>query len=73
MSVSAEGTGTRTCFDPRRYHESVTGERGEVAERPPVCLYLEVTNRCNLLCIAARAPDQARATRSTSSIRPPKS
>ena len=50
MSVSAEGTGTRTCFDPRRYHESVTGERGEVAARPPICLYLEVTNRCNLLC-----------------------
>jgi MoaA/NifB/PqqE/SkfB family radical SAM enzyme len=37
-------------FDPRRYHESVTGARTEVAERPPVCLYLEVTNRCNLLC-----------------------
>ena len=37
-------------FDPRRYHESVTGERTEVARRPPVCLYLEVTNRCNLLC-----------------------
>jgi len=50
MSVSAEGTGTRTCFDPRRYHDSVTGERGEVAARPPICLYLEVTNRCNLLC-----------------------
>ena len=26
------------------------GERTEVAIRPPVCLYLEVTNRCNLLC-----------------------
>src|ERR1700747_400824 len=37
-------------FYPRRYHESVTGARTEVAERPPVCLYLEVTNRCNLLC-----------------------
>src|ERR1700751_284601 len=37
-------------FDPRRYHESVAAERTEVAERPPVCLYLEVTNRCNLLC-----------------------
>ena len=24
--------------------------RDSVAERPPVCLYLEVTNRCNLLC-----------------------
>ena len=37
-------------IDPRRYHESVQGERTEVAVRPPVCLYLEVTNRCNLLC-----------------------
>jgi MoaA/NifB/PqqE/SkfB family radical SAM enzyme len=36
--------------DPRRYHESVQGERAHVAVRPPVCLYLEVTNRCNLLC-----------------------
>ncbi len=36
--------------DPRRYHESVRGERAAVGARPPVCLYLEVTNRCNLLC-----------------------
>ena len=35
--------------DPRRYHESVEA-RDTVAARPPVCLYLEVTNRCNLLC-----------------------
>lgn len=39
-----------TRVDPRRYHESVRGERTEMADRPPVCLYLEVTNRCNLLC-----------------------
>ena len=25
-------------------------ERSRVAEAPPVCVYLEVTNRCNLLC-----------------------
>jgi len=50
MSPSGEGPGTRASFDPRRYHESVTGERTEVAQRPPVCVYLEVTNRCNLLC-----------------------
>jgi MoaA/NifB/PqqE/SkfB family radical SAM enzyme len=50
MSLSGETPGTRTPFDPRRYHEQVAGERTEVAERPPVCLYLEVTNRCNLLC-----------------------
>jgi len=35
--------------DPRRYHEAVQ-EREFIAARPPVCLYLEVTNRCNLLC-----------------------
>jgi MoaA/NifB/PqqE/SkfB family radical SAM enzyme len=50
MSRSSEAPATRAPFDPRRYHEQVTGERTEVAERPPVCLYLEVTNRCNLLC-----------------------
>jgi MoaA/NifB/PqqE/SkfB family radical SAM enzyme len=36
--------------DPRRYFESVARERGEVAKRDPVCLYLETTNRCNLPC-----------------------
>jgi MoaA/NifB/PqqE/SkfB family radical SAM enzyme len=36
-------------LDPRRYFEAVTA-RDTVAEAPPVCLYLEVTNRCNLLC-----------------------
>lgn len=50
MSLSREKPGTQAPVDPRRYHESVTGERTEVALHPPVCLYLEVTNRCNLLC-----------------------
>ena len=36
--------------DPRRYFESVARERGDVAKRDPVCLYLETTNRCNLPC-----------------------
>ncbi|HEV7267991.1 MAG TPA: radical SAM protein [Falsiroseomonas sp.] len=36
-------------IDPRRYHEAVSPE-GPVAKAPPVCLYLETTNRCNLLC-----------------------
>jgi MoaA/NifB/PqqE/SkfB family radical SAM enzyme len=36
--------------DPRRYHEAVDPELAPIAARPPVCLYLEVTNRCNLLC-----------------------
>jgi MoaA/NifB/PqqE/SkfB family radical SAM enzyme len=33
-----------------RYFEAVSARRAKVAEAPPVCLYLEVTNRCNLLC-----------------------
>ena len=36
--------------DPRRYFESATGKRTAATARPPVCLYLETTNRCNLLC-----------------------
>jgi MoaA/NifB/PqqE/SkfB family radical SAM enzyme len=39
-----------TLKDPRRYFEEVGPAREGTAERPPVCLYLEVTNRCNLLC-----------------------
>ena len=35
--------------DPRRYFETVT-DRAPQAAALPVCLYLEVTNRCNLLC-----------------------
>ena len=35
--------------DPRRYFEAVQTRETEAAA-PPVCLYLEVTNRCNLLC-----------------------
>ncbi len=36
-------------LDPRRYFEQVS-VRGAEAVAPPVCVYLEVTNRCNLLC-----------------------
>jgi MoaA/NifB/PqqE/SkfB family radical SAM enzyme len=40
---------TRRAVDPRRYFENVrTGS--DVPENDPVCLYLETTNRCNLLC-----------------------
>ena len=39
-----------TRVDPRRYFEQVAAERDTVAAAEPVCLYLEVTNRCNLLC-----------------------
>lgn len=40
----------KTLVDPRRYFEQT--ERRSSQERPtkPVCLYLETTNRCNLLC-----------------------
>src|SRR5437016_4773422 len=36
--------------DPRRYFESVEEGRSGHAPRQPVCVYLETTNRCNLLC-----------------------
>ena len=36
--------------DPRRYFEATAIEHDGAAATPPVCLYLEVTNRCNLLC-----------------------
>ena len=39
-----------TAPDPRRYFAHIADERGPVAEAEPVCLYLETTNRCNLLC-----------------------
>ena len=44
------GMTSSTTVDPRRYHELVQEARTASAPRPPVCLYLEVTNRCNLLC-----------------------
>src|SRR5947209_1082189 len=36
--------------DVRRYFDHIGDERRPVAETEPVCLYLETTNRCNLLC-----------------------
>jgi MoaA/NifB/PqqE/SkfB family radical SAM enzyme len=36
--------------DPRRYHEAVGAQLRPIADQGPVCLYLETTNRCNLLC-----------------------
>ncbi|MFZ0609332.1 MAG: radical SAM protein [Xanthobacteraceae bacterium] len=44
-----QNTATRRAVDPQRYFESVTGD-SETPEHEPVCLYLETTNRCNLLC-----------------------
>jgi MoaA/NifB/PqqE/SkfB family radical SAM enzyme len=37
------------AIDPRRYFEGVD-TASEAPEHEPVCLYLETTNRCNLLC-----------------------
>ncbi len=39
----------RASIDVQRYFESADAWGG-TATKPPVCLYLEVTNRCNLLC-----------------------
>ncbi len=41
---------SEAAADPRRYFETVRGARSARPERNPVCLYLETTNRCNLLC-----------------------
>jgi MoaA/NifB/PqqE/SkfB family radical SAM enzyme len=38
------------ALDPRRYFERIGDQRTPVATQDPVCLYLETTNRCNLLC-----------------------
>jgi MoaA/NifB/PqqE/SkfB family radical SAM enzyme len=38
------------AVNPRRYFDAAAGASTRTAQRPPVCLYLEVTNRCNLLC-----------------------
>ena len=43
-------TRNEPAVDPRHYFDSAAGARARTAQRPPVCLYLEVTNRCNLLC-----------------------
>jgi MoaA/NifB/PqqE/SkfB family radical SAM enzyme len=36
--------------DPSRFFAHIASERGPIAGVEPVCLYLETTNRCNLLC-----------------------
>src|SRR5262249_26101576 len=50
MTAAASRAPAARQVDPRRYHEAVDGARTVEAQRPPVCLYLETTNRCNLLC-----------------------
>jgi radical SAM protein with 4Fe4S-binding SPASM domain len=39
----------KSSVDPRRYFEGVSTD-SDRPEHDPVCLYLETTNRCNLLC-----------------------
>jgi radical SAM protein with 4Fe4S-binding SPASM domain len=43
-------TAQAPAINPRRYHETVADALNPIANRDPVCLYLETTNRCNLLC-----------------------
>ncbi len=46
----ANGSGSATAINPQRYFEHIRSDRGPIAKTDPVCLYLETTNRCNLLC-----------------------
>jgi MoaA/NifB/PqqE/SkfB family radical SAM enzyme len=48
--MNATPAATNESFNPRRYFESVDVKRSATAEKLPVCIYLETTNRCNLLC-----------------------
>lgn len=48
MSAGAAGAGRPSS--PSRYFDHIAERRGPLAEIEPVCLYLETTNRCNLLC-----------------------
>ena len=50
MTRPATAPAGAAAIDPRRYHEAVESDLGPVAAAGPVCLYLETTNRCNLLC-----------------------
>jgi MoaA/NifB/PqqE/SkfB family radical SAM enzyme len=49
-NATEPGVAAGQAIDPRRYHEVADPNRSPRAPGPPVCLYLEVTNRCNLLC-----------------------
>jgi MoaA/NifB/PqqE/SkfB family radical SAM enzyme len=46
----AAGTGAARPPGAARYFDHVDERRGPLAGAEPVCLYLETTNRCNLLC-----------------------
>jgi len=49
MDELTTSAGRRETIDVRRYFEAASPSK-DAATTPPVCLYLEVTNRCNLLC-----------------------
>jgi MoaA/NifB/PqqE/SkfB family radical SAM enzyme len=49
MSSATIVAGARTS-SAARYFDHGDERRGPLAEAEPVCLYLETTNRCNLLC-----------------------
>jgi MoaA/NifB/PqqE/SkfB family radical SAM enzyme len=44
-----QDSATKTAVDPTRYFENVATD-DDAPRHGPVCLYLETTNRCNLLC-----------------------
>jgi MoaA/NifB/PqqE/SkfB family radical SAM enzyme len=44
------GSPSTPSLDPQRYFEQAGNHLGPKARAEPVCLYLETTNRCNLLC-----------------------
>jgi MoaA/NifB/PqqE/SkfB family radical SAM enzyme len=48
--IAKVASSTSKVADPRRYHDLVPDDREIETKRLPVCLYLETTNRCNLLC-----------------------
>ncbi|HYM01394.1 MAG TPA: radical SAM protein [Stellaceae bacterium] len=49
MSVDTKPA-TKPSLNPQRYFEHVEAKRQAFAAAEPVCLYIETTNRCNLLC-----------------------
>jgi MoaA/NifB/PqqE/SkfB family radical SAM enzyme len=49
MSRAAIKSTAKPAVDPRRYFEGVAAD-SDMPQHDPVCLYLETTNRCNLLC-----------------------
>src|SRR5271170_1869705 len=50
MSVGGNKIGSLAEVPQRRYFEKPEDQLSVIMEADPVCLYLETTNRCNLLC-----------------------